>query len=100
MAKSIIQEDKTHCYICERNGNGDPLEEHHIFFGTANRKISDKFGLTVHICGNRCHRLGKDSVHKNAQVCRILQAKAQQIAMQHYGWSEDDFRALIGKSYL
>ena len=27
--QSIIQKDKTHCYICKRNGNVDPLDCHH-----------------------------------------------------------------------
>lgn len=100
MAKSIIQSDTSKCYFCERNGNGDRLEEHHIFFGTANRKKSEKYGLTVHLCGNRCHRNGQYSAHRNATLCRKLQAEAQEIAMQHYGWSIEDFIREFGKNYL
>lgn len=100
MAKSIIQSDNSQCYICGRNGCGDRLEEHHIFFGTANKQIADKYGLTVHLCGARCHRLGKESVHQNARVCRMLQAKAQEIAMEYYDWSVEDFISVIGKNYL
>lgn len=100
MAKSIIQKDSSYCYLCERHGNDDRLEEHHIYFGIANRSKSEKYGLKVHLCGNRCHRLGKESVHKNIKVCRELQAHAQRIAMKHYGWSVEQFRAIFGKSYI
>lgn len=41
MGKSIMQEDRTICYFCGRNGSRDPLEEHHVF-GGANRKLSEK----------------------------------------------------------
>ena len=41
------------CAICGRNGMGDPLEKHHIF-GGAYRKKSEKYGLTVYLCGMRC----------------------------------------------
>ena len=39
MAKSIIQTDKTRCYICGKNAHADywGLDEHHVYSG-ANRK--------------------------------------------------------------
>lgn len=33
MAESIMQKDKDCCYLCGRNGNGDPLEWHHCLGG-------------------------------------------------------------------
>lgn len=99
MAKSIMQEDVTHCYICGRNGYADRLERHHIFFG-ANRDKSEDFGLVVHICGERCHRNGKESVHRNAMVDRALKAAAQECAMVRYGFSVEDFIKIFGKNYL
>ena len=57
MAKSIMQRgsDWDFCYICGRNHTADPcgLETHHVF-GGANRKFSEKYGLKIHICGERC----------------------------------------------
>lgn len=102
MAKSIIQEDREHCFLCGRNARADyfGLEEHHVFEGYGKRDISEQYGLKVYICGDRCHRNGKKSVHKNAEVARALKAKAQEMAMQHYGWSIEDFISIIGKSYL
>jgi hypothetical protein len=46
--KSIIKGDsEDRCYIC---GRAEWIERHHIFNGTANRKKSEKYGLTVHLC--------------------------------------------------
>lgn len=87
------------CFICGRNGNGDRLERHHIF-GGANRPLSEKYGLTVYLCGNRCHRTGKLSVHKNPEVADYLHRYGQRKAMQENNWSEDDFREIFGKNYL
>ena len=42
MADSIVQTEKE-CWFC---GARAGLEEHHIFAGVANRKISEKYGLT------------------------------------------------------
>lgn len=97
--KSIIQEDKSHCFICGMNTNLEPLDEHHVFFG-ANRKKSEKYGLKVYIHHHKCHIFGKDSVHQNAKVDKALKAMVQQRAMQHYGWTIEEFIKIFGKSYL
>ena len=99
MAKSIIQEDRTHCFLCGGCANGDPLDEHHVF-GGANRKISEKYGLKVYLHHNRCHIFGKQSVHQNGEVNKMVKATVQQRAMQYYGWSINDFIKIIGKNYV
>lgn len=96
---SIIQEDRDSCFLCGRNGHSDPLERHHVF-GGYNRKWSEKYGLTVYLCGDACHRNGKKSAHRNAETAKHLHEIAQRKAMEHYGWSEYDFRLIFGKSYL
>ena len=102
MAKSIMQTDKEHCYLCGRNANSEyfGLDEHHIFNGTANRKLSEKYGLKVYLCHDRCHETGANSVHRNAEVAKALKAEAQKIAMEHYGWSTEDFIRIFGKNYI
>lgn len=97
---SIIQTDRDHCFLCGMNRNLEPLERHHVFFGTANRKKSEKYGLTVYIHGNKCHRNGKESVHRNAEVDKTLKEMVQKRAMQYYGWSVEDFISIFGKNYL
>lgn len=99
MAKSIIQEDKTHCFICGMNRNLEPLDEHHVF-GGANRKKSEKYGLKIYIHHHKCHIFGENSVHKNAEVDRAVKRIAQKRAMEKYGWTVDEFREIFGKNYI
>lgn len=98
MAKSIIQADKTECFICGRNANADyfGLDEHHCFPGSY-RKNSEKYGLKVYLCHDRCHLNG---VHKKAELNNKVKAKAQEIAMEHYGWTTEEFIKIFGKNYL
>lgn len=84
------------CYIC---GSSGPLHLHHIFFGTANRKVSDKYGLTCKLC-LFCHTEGNNAVHKNAEVANRLHKVGQIHAMTVLGWDVDRFRKEIGKNYL
>lgn len=100
MKKSIMQsnEDYPSCYLCGRNGCGDPLEEHHVFEGTGLRPLSEKYGLKVHLCGHRCHQHGPDSVHQNIDVRRKLQAEAQEAFERTY--PDLDFVEIFGKNYL
>ena len=98
MAKSIIQENAECCYLCGMNRNLEPLECHHVFNGP-NRKWSEKYGLTVYLHGNKCHRTGSESVHVNAEIREKLQAEAQRIAMKHYKWTVEDFRLIFGRSF-
>lgn len=99
MAKSIIQKDKSYCYLCGMNANLEPLDEHHVFNG-ANKTKSEKYGLKVYLHHEKCHIFGKQSVHGNAYVGKDLKARVQRIAMAHYGWSIEDFRRIFGKSYI
>lgn len=97
--ESIIQKDKSHCFICGMNTNLEPLDCHHVF-GGANRTKSEKYGLKVYIHHSRCHIFGENSVHKNAEVDRALKRIMQKKAMQHYGWSVDEFIEIFGKNYI
>ena len=87
------------CFLCGANGSGDPLDRHHIF-GAAYRKKSEKYGLVVDLCHNRCHIFGGYSVHKNSKTMLQLKRYGQLKAMREQGWTEDDFRREFGKSYL
>ena len=93
---SIIQKDKTKCFICGQNGGYWGLDLHHIYFGSL-RKKSEKYGLTVWLCHDTCHLNG---VHRNAEVNRKLQAIAQKKAMEHYGWDREQFIKEFYKNYL
>ena len=97
--KSIIQQDKDRCYLCGGYANGDPLDRHHVYSG-ADRKKSEKYGLTVYLHHNKCHIFGERAVHNNARVNQALQAKVQKIAMEHYGWTIDDFLKEFYQNYI
>ena len=47
-----------------------------FFFGTSNRKLSDKHGLTVPLCAY-CHRGPKGVHHKNKQLDLYIKDYAQ-----------------------
>mgnify|MGYP004701668603 FL=1 len=82
-----------------RSSASDPLDLHHIFPG-AYRKKSEKYGLVVYLCHNRCHIFAKTAVHQNEGQMRRLKRYGQLRAMREQGWTEDDFRREFGKSYL
>ncbi len=89
--KSIIQTDK-HCYICDACGY---VEEHHLFYGTANRKLSEKHGLKVYLCYMH-HRDTVSGVHFNPELDNRLKRIRQQ-QKQH---SREEFMREFGKNYL
>lgn len=92
MTKSIVQQEKR-CWFC---GAVVGLEEHHIFAGTANRKISEKYGLKVFLC--KRHHTGKNGAQydrdMNMQLKQEAQRKFEQIH-SHELWMET-----IRKNYL
>lgn len=91
--------DYPKCFLCGRNGNGDRLERHHIFSG-ANRDKSEHYGLVVLLCGERCHRLGRLSVHQNSEVMEYVHRYGQKKAMSEQGWTKEEFRDIFGRNYL
>lgn len=97
MAKK--KQKPTCCWLCGRNGTGDPLEEHHIF-GGASRKKSEKYGLTVYLCGNRCHREGAQSAHRCRETREKLRRYGQKKVMDEQGWDEERFIREFGRNYL
>lgn len=87
------------CFLCGRNGNGDPLEHHHIFGGDR-RKLSEKYGLYVYLCHSRCHIYGPYSPHQNGEVMDYLHKYGQRKAMKEQGWTTEDFMKVFGANYL
>jgi hypothetical protein len=96
--KSIIQTDTEYCFICKRHRQAvfGGLDKHHIFYAY-NRNNSEKYGLFVYICHDRCHLNG---VHKHHELDLKLKQYAQRKAMEHYGWSIKDFLKIFGTNYL
>ncbi len=77
------------CIRCGREAS----EQHEPIHGTANRKLSIRFGLRVWLCAY-CHRL----MHSHPILNQEWQRKMQMQFMKDY--PELDFRKIFGKNYL
>lgn len=95
--KSIVQAERDRCYICGKNGGSWGLDEHHVFGGYSNRQLSEQYGLKVYLCHDSCHLNG---VHKDEEINLRLKAEVQDKAMQHYGWSKEEFIKIFGRNYF
>ena len=92
-AKSIIVESMDNCFVC-----GSPyVEVHHIMYGTANRKLSDKYGLIVPLCQE--HHRGQTGVHFKRDLDIYLKKLAQEKYNSVYG-TDRSFLEVFGKNYL
>ena len=88
------------CYLCELLGirrYNRVLQEHHVIFGTANRKLSEKYGLKVYLCLEH-HEQGPNAVHRNADMNMLLREEAQRAFEAR--WPELSFREIFGKNYI
>lgn len=92
-AKSVICKDMEHCYIC----GFSYVDIHHIFYGTANRKLSDEYGYVVPLC--RRHHTGDEGVHFNKLLDTNLKGLAQEHFERIHG-TRKCFIEVFGKSYL
>ena len=88
--KSIMQQNNE-CYLC---GSGYMLECHHIFGGIANRKISERVGLTVLLCHNCHERLTRIDYSANTYLKELGQKEYEKTH------TREEFIKLFGKNYL
>ena len=77
---SIIQKDLTKCYVCGCSGN---LHKHHIIYGTANRKNSEEYGLTVMLCPAH-HNMSNNGVHFNKKLDLKLKQLAEKMWIEKW----------------
>lgn len=92
--KSIIQKDGSRCFFC---GGMQGLEEHHIFGGAANRKLSEKYGLKITCC-KKHHTDPKEGVQYNREMNQSTKRLAQ-IAFEGR-WTHDLWMETFKKNYL
>lgn len=93
---SVIQGTYRICYI---TGRSDRIEKHHIYYGTKNRAVSDKYGFFVYL-SPEFHR-GTYGVHGKYGEELDLELKREcQRIFEADGHSREEFRKLIGESYL
>ena len=91
--KSILQNNTDYCFVCGRYGT----EIHHVFYGTANRKLADKYKCIVGLC--HAHHRGNMGVHGvNKELDNMLKVMAQKRFEEEY--PELNFLAIFGRNYL
>ena len=92
--KSVLQKKKM-CWVCGTTYN---LHNHQVFYGTSNRKQSEKHGMKVWLCGPH-HNLSNEGVHFNKEFDRELKRYAQ-VQFEIKQGTREDFISPFGKSYL
>jgi len=91
--KSILQKHKR-CFVCGKTEN---LECHHIFYGTAFRHLSERYGLKVWLCEE--HHRGNSGVHgRNRDLGLRLMRLAQRKFEEKY--SRAEFMRLFKRNRL
>ena len=93
MSKSLMSNQQA-CYVC----GGIGVQKHHIFYGTANRKLSEKYGCWVWLCPAH-HNMSDDGVHFNKALDTKLKQECQEKWEAEYG-DRDKFRKIFGKSWI
>ena len=92
------------CWMCEHHPEIEVpavkwFENHHVFGGTANRKISEKYGIMVVLC-NWHHNdppNGKAGVHQVKEIRALLQDAGQRWFEKEY--PDIDFYGVFKKYY-
>lgn len=89
MGKSVIQFERE-CLVCKTTIG---LHRHHLLHGTANRKIAERYGFWVYLCGKH-----HAEVHRDAEMDK----KFKQIAQRKFEetGTRIDFIRIFGKSYM
>ena len=93
--ESIVS-NKKECFKCH---NTIGLHKHHIFFGTANRKKSDKDGCWIWLCGIH-HNLSKAGIHFDKDFDLQIKKLTEQKWIEYYEDDINGFIARYGKNYL
>ncbi len=92
-SRSVLQRAKQ-CWVC---GKTEGLEEHHVFYGTAYRRQSEKYGLKVWLCSE--HHRGDGGVHgHNRELGLKLMRYAQRKFEETH--TRDEFIRIFGKNRL
>lgn len=83
------------------NQRYEGTHRHEIFFGTANRKKSIKYGLVVFIKPED-HNMSEYGVHnrKGHEFDMYLKKLGQERAMDEYLWTTEEFIEIFGRSYI
>lgn len=96
MKKEFCIMNKTNKWTNERHLG---LHRHEVFFGGRNRHKSIEDGLVVYLTPE-LHNASDSGVHFNREFDLELKRAGQQIWMEHYNKTEEDFIKRYGRNYL
>lgn len=68
-----------------------------VFYGTANRKQSEKFGCWIYLCAYH-HNMSDDGIHFNKELDTRIKEECQK-EFEKNG-TREEFRRIFGRSYL
>lgn len=91
--ESLLNTEDGKCFLC---GKVCETARHEVFFGTANRQNSKKYGMWVDICP-MCHQYSSTSVHQNRATDLHLKKTAQREFERVY--SRECFIRVFGRNY-
>lgn len=93
MERLKLQKTKQ-CYVTHRT---DGLQRHHVIYGTANRRKSDKYGLTVWLRPE--WHTGQTGVHGGNKE---LDLKLKQLAQTEFEkvYGHEKWMNVFGRNYL
>ena len=98
--KSIMHSKDGTCYLCMKLNQDFSVkpyvEEHHCIYGTARRKLAEKYGLKVYLCKEH-HLTGENAAHRNPKISDMLKIAAQNAFEKRY--PDLDFLEIFGKNY-
>ena len=89
---SILPTRNGKCYVCYLETD---TARHEVFYGTANRKNSKKYGAWVDVCPS-CH--ARIHAHPNSGFDLHLKRNAQWLFERTH--SREEFMKIFGKSWL
>jgi hypothetical protein len=75
----------------------DRCEVHHVFYGSGNRKLSEKYGMKVYLSYDY-HRGSKNGVHHNKENDLKVKRYAQEQFEKQY--SHEEFMRVFKRNYL
>lgn len=85
------------CYVC---GNTHNLHKHHVFGGTGRRKVSEREGCWVYLCGPH-HNMSNEGVHFDHDLDTRIKQECQRRWEEREGVEDHSaFIALMGRNYL
>ena len=99
--KSIIhRKESGFCFLCallNHDYTYKQTEEHHVVFGSGQRRLSEEYGLKVYLCPEH-HREGPFAPHNNKEIEDMLCRIAQEQFKKEY--PELEWTEIFKKNYL